>query len=161
MNSVVNNETSFNSTQAAALTQTRLRWAIALVINLPLPFVALPIVGSDWVEQQPGGAATNAMLLAIFIGLVSLGLGHVARNQAYKADWKGEVIGPAGYTKGNTYFFAALTAGALALFGLSVTGGWPAPTFAAAPVVIGLLIFNFPNGRPMQPAPFSLDGEDL
>ncbi|MFK7789000.1 MAG: hypothetical protein AB8C95_05815 [Phycisphaeraceae bacterium] len=157
----MNNEPPFNPTQASELKHLRIRWAIALLINLPLPFIALPMVGSDWVEQQPGGAATNAMLMAIAIGAAALLLGHFARNQAYKADWKGEVIGPAGYVKGNTYFFAALTAGALALFGLSVTGGWPAPTFAAAPVIIGLLIFNFPNGRPMQPAPPRLDGEGL
>lgn len=102
------------------------------------------------------------MGLAVAIGLAALLAGHFARNQAYKADWKGNVIGPAGYIKGNTLFFAALTIGAIALFGLSTTGGWPAPTFAAAPIVIGLLIFNFPNGRPMQPAPPRLlDGESL
>lgn len=154
-------ELTFNPDQAAALRQTRLRWVVALLINLPLPFVAMPIVGSEWVDQQPGDAATNAMLLAVAIGGIALGLGHFARNQAYKADWKGDVIGPAGYIKGNTLFFAALTGGALSLFVLSIVGGWPAPTFAAAPVIIGLLIFNFPNGRPMQPAPprtMDLDG---
>ena len=37
-----------------------------------------------------------------------------------------------------------------------------APTFAAAPIIIGLLIFNFPNGRPMKPAPPRLlDGDGL
>ncbi len=134
----------------------------ALLVNLPLPFVALPIVGSDWIDQQPGGQAGQSMMLAIVVGLVALVAGHTARNQAYKAHWHGEVIAPAGYVKGNTLFFIALTAGALALFALSVTGGWPAPTFAAAPIIIGLLIFNFPNGRPMQPAPPRLlDGEEL
>ena len=158
----MNNEPPPNPDQANALKQLRLRWAIALLINLPLPFVALPIVGSDWIDQQPGGGAGQSMGLAVAIGLAALLAGHFARNQAYKADWKGNVIGPAGYIKGNTLFFAALTIGVIALFGLSTTGGWPAPTFAAAPIVIGLLIFNFPNGRPMQPAPPRLlDGESL
>ena len=157
----MNNEPSFNPNQAAALRQTRFRWAIALVINLPLPFIALPMVGSDWVNEQPGGAETNAMILAMFVGLASVMLGIFARNQGYKSDWKADVIAPAGYIKGNTYFFATITAGALGLFVLSVTGGWPAPTFAAAPIIIGLLIFNFPNGRPMLPAPPRFDGEGL
>lgn len=151
---------TFNPEQAKALKQIRLRWAVALVVNLPLPFIALPIVGSDWVDQQPGGVGTNAMLIAVVIGFGSVMLGLFARNQGYKADWKGPVIGPEGYVNGNTYFFAALTCGAIGLFLLSILGGWPAPTFAAAPIVIGLLIFNFPNGRPMQPAPPRFEAMD-
>jgi vacuolar-type H+-ATPase subunit I/STV1 len=158
----VNNEPTFNPKQSEALKQTRQRWAIALLVNLPLPFIALPLVGSDWLEQEPNSVAGRAMMLAVVIGVAALIVGHMARNQAYKSDWKGNVIGPDGYRLGNTYFFAALSAGALGLFVLSITGGWPAPTFTAAPIVIGLLIFNFPNGRPMQPAPPRLlDGDGL
>lgn len=159
---MITDEPPFNPDQTASLKQARLRWALAMLINLPLPFIALPITGSDWIDQQPGGAAGQSMGLAVVIGIAALIAGHVARIQAYKADWKADVIGPAGYLKGNTLFFAALTIGALTLFGLSTTGGWPAPTFAAAPIVIGLLAFNFPNGRPMQPAPPKLlDGDSL
>lgn len=158
----MNIQASFNPEQEQALRRIRLRWALALLINLPLPFIALPIAGSDWVNEQPGGVATNAMMIAIVVGFASVMLGLFARNQGYKADWKGPVIGPDGYVKGNTYFFAAITGGAIGLFLLSTLGGWPAPTFAAAPIVIGLLIFNFPNGRPMQPAaPRLLDGDGL
>lgn len=124
-----------------------------MVLNLPLPFVALPIVGSDWINQEPTGQAGQSMMLAVMVGLVALIIGHVARSQAYKAQWKGEAITPAGYIKGNSLFFTAITGGAVALLGLSMAGGWPAPTFAAAPIIIGLLIFNFPNGKPMLPAP--------
>ena len=152
----------FNSEQKSALQQLRLRWVIALVINLPLPFIARPIVGSEWLSKEPSGAAGQSMLMAVVLGGAALLVGHFSRNQAYKADWKGELIGPEGYVKGNTFFFAALTGGAIGLFLLSISGGWPAPTFAAAPIVIGLLIFNYPNGRPMQPAPPRLlDGDGL
>ncbi|MGB0768773.1 MAG: hypothetical protein ACPGYV_13815 [Phycisphaeraceae bacterium] len=156
----MNNEPSFNQDQAAALKQLRLRWVVALLINLPLPFIALPIVGDEWINQDPGGAAAQAMMFTIFIGIAALITGHMKRNQAYKAHWKGDAITPRGYVQGNTHFFAALTFGAIALFVLSITGGWPAPTFAAAPVIIGLLIFNFPNGKPMLPAPPRLDGDN-
>ena len=156
------NEPPFNPAQAAALKQLRLRWGIALLTNLPLPFIALPIAGSDWINQEPGGAAAQSMGFTIAIGLIALGAGHVLRIQAYKADWKADAIGPGGYVRGNSHFFAVLTAGALAIFTLSVGGAWPAPIFAAAPVLIGLLIFNFPNGKPMRPAPPRLlDGEEL
>ena len=158
----MNTEPSFNPDQAAALRQLRLRWGIALLVNLPLPFVTLPIVGSAWINQQPGSAAGQSMAAAVGIGIVALIVGTFARNQAYKADWKGDVIGPAGYVRGNTLFFAALTGGAIGLFVLSITGAWPAPIIAAAPIIVGLLIFNFPNGRPMKPAPPRLlDGDGL
>ena len=154
-------EQTFNNDQARALRQTRLRWLVALLINLPLPFIALPIAGSDWIEQQPGGQAANAMLLAILIGGGAVLVGLFTRNQVYHSHWQGEVVVPAGYLKANTVFFTALTLGALGVFLLSVLGGYPAPTFAAAPVVIGLLVFNFPNGAPMRPAPprIDLDGD--
>lgn len=152
----------FNPEQTVALKRLRLRWVIALLVNVPLPFVTLPIVGSDWINQQPGSVAGQSMTMAIGIGIVALITGIIARNQAYKAEWKGDVISPAGYVTGNTYLFLALTAGAIGLFVLSITGGWPAPTFAAAPIIIGLLIFNFPNGQPMKPAPPRLlDGDGL
>lgn len=139
-----------------------MRWALAMVICLPLPFIALPIVGSDWVNQQPGSNANQTMMIAIAIGAIALVLGHVSRNQAYKAHWKADVITPTGYLIGNTRFFASVTLGSITLFTLSVLGGWPAPIFAAAPLIIGLLIFNFPNAKPMLPAPPRLlDGERL
>ncbi len=154
-------EQTFNDEQANALRQTRLRWLLALLINLPIPFIALPIAGSDWIEQQPGGQAANAMLLAILIGVGAVLGGLFTRNQIYKSHWRGEAIAPAGYLRANTAFFIALTLGALGVFLLSVLGGYPAPTFAAAPIVIGLLVFNFPNGAPMRPAPprIDLDGD--
>lgn len=158
-----NNDPTFNPDQTAALRRTRIYWAAALLINLPLPFIALPITGSDWISQQPGNAAKNAMLLALVIGAGSLVLGLFARNQIYKANWSADVITPAGYVKANTAFFIAATLGALGLFVLSVVTNYPAPTFAAAPIVIGLILFNFPNGKPMLPAPPRIgnDGDRL
>ena len=54
-----------------------MRWGIALLFNLPLPFITLPIVGSDWISQEPGTAAGQSMGLAIVIGLTALIAGHV------------------------------------------------------------------------------------
>lgn len=154
-------DSPFSPEQAIALRRLRLRWLVALMTNLPLPFIVLPITGSAWLEQQPGGAASQAMLLAVVLGVGSVLLGLFTRNQVYKANWRGEVISPDGYVKANTLLFAAINCGAYALFVLSVVKSYPAPTFAAAPVYAGLLAFNFPNGRPMQPAPprIDLDGD--
>lgn len=156
--SAVNPDTTpFNPEQAAALKRLRVRWLVALFVNLPLPFVALPITGSAWIEQAPGDAAQSVMFAAIILGGVAVAAGLFTRNQVYKAHWQGEVVTPKGYLKANTIFFAAVTAGALVLFLLSIINRYPAPTFAAAPIVIGLLALNFPSGKPMRPAPPRID----
>ena len=157
------NNSPFNPEQTTALKQLRLRWLVALLTNAPLPFIALPVTGSDWLEQRPDGAATQAMMFALVVGVASLFIGLFVRNQAYKAHWRGEVVEPAGYLKGNTLFFLAVNTGAAAMFLISVVTGYPAPTFAAAPVFIALLVLNFPNGKPMKPAPprIGTDGESL
>lgn len=150
-------DTSLANEQADSLRQTRLRWFVALLLNLPLPFIALPITGSAWIEQQPGGAAANSMLTAIVIAAAAVLVGLFTRNQIYKANWQGQAITPAGYRKANTIFFIAVTAGALGVFVLSLTTAYPAPTFAFALIFLGLLALNFPNGKPMQPAPPRMD----
>lgn len=156
-------DTNWTPEQAAALQTLRMRWALTLMVIVPLPFIALLLTGSDWLEQMPDSAAQNAMWAAVFVGGGSLLGGLFARNQAYKAAWQGEVIAPDGYIKGNTLFFGAIAIGAAGLFVISVLAGYPSPTFAAAPIFVGLLIFNFPNGRPMEPTPPRLgnDGDAL
>lgn len=149
----------FNPEQKAALKRLRARWLAALLTNAPLPFIALPITGSAWIEQPPGERATQVMLYAVMVGVLALLAGLFMRNQAYKAHWRGEVVEPAGYLKGNTLLFAMINGAAAVLFGISIVNDYPAPTFAAAPVFIGLLAINFPNGRPMRPAPPRL-GDD-
>ena len=147
------NEHTFNHEEHAALRQLRLRWLVALLITAPMPFAVLPITGSDWVQQQPDGSASNTMLFAILIGGAAVVAGLFTRNQLYKANWQGNLVTPAGYLKANTICFACILAGAIGLFILSVITRYPAPTFAAAPIFIGLLIFNVPTGRPMRPTP--------
>ncbi len=144
---------------STALRSTRLRWLLTLLITSPLPFIVLPITGSDWLTQQPGSSASNAMLLSALIAGGLLLLGLFTRNQMYKANWRGEAVTPAGYLKGNTLLFAAVALAAASLMLISIVTGFPAPTFAAAPLLVGLLIFNFPTGKPMQPTPPRLGTE--
>lgn len=156
---IIMSDPSFNPDQTAALKQLRLRWMVALLTNAPLPFITLPITGSEWIEQSPGDDATNALLIAALIGFAAVVGGVYSRNQAYKAFWRGSLVEPAGYLKGNTLFFVAVNSAAYALFLISITTGYPAATFAAAPILIALLAMNFPNGKPMRPAPPRI-GED-
>lgn len=156
-------EQPFNPEQQSALKQTRLRWVIALLVNLPLPFIVQPLIAGDWLDKAPSEDNSQVMLYAAVLGVAAVLVGMFTRNQFYKAHWQGEVIRPAGYLKGNTAFLFAVTLGSLGILAMSAFAQYPAPTVAAAPVVFALLVFNFPNGRPMLPAPprIDLDGDKL
>lgn len=155
----MNTDTPLNPEQAAALRSTRIRWFITLLVTAPMPFIALPITGSGWVEQTPGPAARNAILFAAVFGLACLVAALYARNQAYKAHWRADLVTPEGYVRGNTAFFVVLTLGVVGVFLISVFGGYPAPTFAGAPIFVGLLAMNFPNGNAMRPVPPRIGGD--
>ena len=138
----------------AALRRVRLYWWAAICTIAPLPFVVLPITGAGWLDVLPQEAYPSAKrftVMTLILGAALAAAGLLARNQAYKAHWRGDVVTPAGYTRGNGLFFALLASGAVGIALAGAAVGYPAPTFTAAPVYIGLLIFNRPNGRPMQP----------
>ncbi|MEM9415611.1 MAG: hypothetical protein AAGA29_09070 [Planctomycetota bacterium] len=143
-------------TQDAALQRARSYWWAALMVVIPLPFVILPVTGADWLNVAPGDAFPGGARFTImsFIAAGSLAmLGMFARNQAYKSNWQGDVVTPGGYARGNLYFFAAIVLGAVGIALAGVKVGYPAPSFAAAPVYFGLLLLSKPNGKPMQPHP--------
>lgn len=159
MTSAVNNDNQNNLTpaQTQALKQTRRRWLIAIATNAPLPFLALPFTGTQWIEEQPGQAAMQALAVALVLGIIGVFGGLFARNQTYKAHWQADAVTPAGYLRGNTIFFIAVNAGAFAVFLAGIITGYPAATFAAAPVFIGLLAMNLPSEKPMLPAAPRID----
>lgn len=147
-----------------ALQRVRLYWWSSIFVIAPLPFVVTPIAGASWVEVAPQEAYASAKqftAMVLILGAALAAAGLLARNQAYKAQWQGDVVTPAGYTRGNALFFGLLVTGAVLIAAAGVSLGYPAPTFTAAPVYLGLLIFNRPNGKPMQPQPprFGDDGD--
>ena len=150
----------FNSEQAHALRATRWWWGLAVFVCAPLPFLVQPLAdSSDWLERMPVAEESRAMTMALIAGAFAVFVGLFARNQAYKAGWRGEVVEPAAFTRGNMLFYAAVTVGALLIFAVALVSRFPAPSLTAAPIVLGLLVFNFPNGKPMLPAPPRI-GED-
>lgn len=150
-------------TQDAALQRAKTYWLAAMIVVVPLPFVVLPMTGSGWLDVAPGdafpGGGRFTVMSLLFAAALAM-LGMFARNQAYKSGWQGEIVTPAGYLRGNLYFFAALAVGAVGLAVAGVKVGYPAPSFAAAPVYFGLLILGRPNGKPMQPHPPTVDNGD-
>ncbi|MFI4859983.1 MAG: hypothetical protein ACIAXF_04795 [Phycisphaerales bacterium JB063] len=150
-------------TQDAALQRARSYWLAALFIVVPLPFVILPLTGAAWLNAAPGdafeGGTRFTLMSFLFAGALAM-LGMFARNQAYKSHWQGDIVTPAGYARGNLYFFAGIILGAVGIALAGVRVAYPAPSFAAAPVYFGLLLLSRPNGKPMHPHPPAVRGDD-
>lgn len=142
--------------QQQALRRTRSYWWAALLVVAPLPFIVLPIVGDAWLTVTPEEAYPGAKrftLLVFMAGGALAMLGLFARNQAYKRGWQADAVSPSAYALGNGLYFASLALGAVVIALAGVRVGYPAPSFAAAPVYAGLLLLSRPNGRPMSPHP--------
>ncbi|MEM1356093.1 MAG: hypothetical protein AAGH88_14555 [Planctomycetota bacterium] len=148
-----------NPEQHQALTRARLIWGLTVLTVVPLPFVAGALTGMAWLAEVPDGPGKSWNLSAVVIGLVLMAGGLFARNQAYKANWRGDVVSPQGYLRGNALLFSALAAAGLVAFGIGVWQGLPTAIYQGAIVLVGLLVFNFPNGKAMLPQPPRL-GED-
>lgn len=151
--------------QHRALTRIRLLWGLTLALVLPMPFVAGAVTasasGMAWVETKQSGAAASWNNTALTIGVGLLLAGLYARNQVYKANWRGDVVAPAGYVRGNGVLFAAIAAAGLVALAVGIWQGLPTASYQGAIVLAGLLVFNFPSGRPMRPQPprIGTDGE--
>ncbi|XAL98524.1 50S ribosome-binding GTPase [Phycisphaeraceae bacterium D3-23] len=115
-------------TQDAALQRARSYWLAALFIVVPLPFLILPMTGAAWLNAAPGDAfpgGTRFTLMSLGFAAALAMLGMFARNQAYKSSWQGDIVTPAGYVRGNLYFFAALVIGAVGIALAGVKTAYP------------------------------------
>lgn len=142
--------------QRQALRRARSYWWAALLVVAPLPFIVLPIVGDAWLSVTPETAYPGAKrftFTVLVVGGVLAMLGLFTRNQIYKRGWQADAVTPDAYALGNGLYFASLALGAVVIALAGVKVGYPAPSFAAAPVYVGLLVLGRPNGKPMSPRP--------
>lgn len=130
-----------------ALRSARLAWAAALVLqamNLGFELTVGPSATIGW-PLRPA-------VLALLVLLMAVVFAHSARLQAYKRGWRGRVVTPPAYLRGNLLMLAALTlAVCLILASAPFTGadrGIVRMLGLAATLATAL---NWPHGRPMQP----------
>lgn len=131
----------------------RILWA-ALLAGL-LFFGVMVAVG---IMNQAGEPAADTvelanLLLVLGVGLlvVLMPMGYFIRMQCYKRYWRGEVVAPEGYFKGNLVLLAICEG--LALFGLVgclMHGSfWPNVLTTLGALMVHMI--NFPTGRAMRP----------
>lgn len=147
---------SFNAEQSAVLKRLRV-WAGAGIVFCALqPAAVLLLPGGS--PQQASSAQISANRAAIAAFVISVIIGISRRMQAYKAQWQKDVVTPQGYRKGISWYVGAVVLGhgAATLVGLWV--GSLSASFDLSVFAIGLLVFGFPNGKPMLPHPPQLGG---
>ena len=132
---------------------TRIVWA-AMLAGQVLFMIVIPFIQPT---EPTENAAPQALLLLSFAMLVVLvPVGYYVRMQAYKANWRENIVTPGGYFVGNIILLAMCEGVAfMGLVNVHLRGElFP----ALIPTILALMvqIINFPNGRAMQPDPLDL-----
>ncbi len=140
----------FVGVQASVLKRLRVIAACAIAVCALMPVAAVLVLGKESLQKAGDNqASANRAAIAVFIAAAVFGIG--GRMQAYKANWQGDVVTPAGYQKGILRYVGAVVAG----MGIAtVIGLWvrhPSASIDLAIFALGLLVFGFPNGKPMLP----------
>lgn len=143
-----------------ALRSLRIVWAFMLLGSLAFAGVVAFLLLADVYEPPgppPAGEAVsvNLVMSAVCTALLIVGLAVAMfmRNQIYKRHWREHAVAPQGYIGGNIVVFALLDAVCMfALIVVLITGS-PLPAGALFVIAAGLLLANYPDGRPMQPHP--------
>ncbi|MEX0885593.1 MAG: hypothetical protein WD009_04055 [Phycisphaeraceae bacterium] len=139
-------------TPQQALTIVRIIWGALL-------FGQLVVAGIFIYLTLDGGFAGSPDLhpllgyVAVAVLVVAVPVAHIARQQTYKANWRGDAVSVNGYITGTIIYLGALEGAAIVgLIAVLVTGRL-APGLIVPAVAIILQIVNFPTGKPLQPAP--------
>jgi hypothetical protein len=137
-------------TPEQTLTVLRIIWASLVmgIVTITGVLVALTLqnppasTGLGWAFA---GAAAALMALAAV-------LGHVLRQQMFKAGWQGDAVRPSAYASGTIAYLAAIE-GACVLAAIFLVLGVPIVAgLAVVGVGLALMALNFPTGKPMRPA---------
>ncbi|MEM1109804.1 MAG: hypothetical protein AAGH99_14050 [Planctomycetota bacterium] len=133
----------------------RVIWAAILMGLITVAGIMAVIAGGDSSEEPAVGGAEGlpiVTLLSAGLLLIAIPMAYFLRNQTYKKNWAGDAVTPSGYITGNILFVAFLEApGIVSAIAMVVHGG-VFPHVLPMIVAAGIILANFPTGRPMNPA---------
>ncbi len=137
------------------LSRLRIFWTAVLFGSLMELFAAM-----SFAARGTGNLPPEQVQIWLMVALGSLvvlsPVGLILRLQAYKQGWKGMVVEPAAYSRGNIRLFGCLFAicsiAALTIIITRVV----VPTALILIVALGLHALNFPTGKPLRPVPPAL-----
>ncbi|MEM0913875.1 MAG: hypothetical protein AAGK09_04615 [Planctomycetota bacterium] len=113
--------------------------AIVFYAATPQPSQS-PVLGR-WVSTWVPAAA---VILAPF-------LGHVIRQQMFKAGWSGQAVSPKAYVGGTIGYLAPVEAALLLTCAMMAIGGHRPGHLLVIAVGVAFMALNFPTGSSMRP----------
>lgn len=142
-------------TTANALLTVRLIWFALLSGQAAFCLAIAMVWNAGGVEPLAPPLINLLTLINLAAVVVLVPLGYFIRNQCYKRHWHAHVVAPRGYVLGNVVLLAICEG--LAMFGLVVTllSGAIGLTIVPAVIALAVQLVNFPNGRAMEPDPFT------
>lgn len=148
----------FNPEQLALIRSLRLWVGAGIACCALLPVAAVLWLGKESLQKASDAQATaNRAAIGVFVAAVLVGI--AARMQSYKAQWQGDVVTPQGYRRGVLRFAGAVVSGYGMATAIGVCVGHPSAAIDLAVFAVGVLVFGFPNGKPMLPHPPQLGGK--
>lgn len=140
-------------TPKAALQNARVIW-VALTFGIVA--AAAIVVATIQNTPDPGPVTIGPIrvgTVTLFALVILMGIGYYTRLQTYKAGWRHDAVTPSAYLKGNIVLFALLEGAGLFAVILGGFVGDRLACFGIATAALIAMLINFPNGRPMEPAP--------
>ena len=103
--------------------------------------------------EEGGGLGLVELSTPFLWSLLGVGVvtGFFLRNQIYKKHWRGLAVSAEGYLMGNVVFFALVEGPATVAVIFLFAGASLLPTLLPVLLATGILLLNYPSGRPMQP----------
>lgn len=143
----------FDPQQKEVLRRARFFAGAAIGLCVLAPVGTILAVGGESLRHIPSDTqvSANRAGIALFIACSVVGIG--LRMQTYKANWQGDLVTPAGYAKAMRRYACAVVAGLLAACAIGLKVGHASAAIDLPIFAIGLLVFGFPNGKPMLPQP--------
>lgn len=134
-----------------ALAIARVIWG-ALAVGSVVAAVVLYSVSSVPPSTQPIPRWVSVWLPAGLM-LVAPFVGHVIRQQAFKAGWSGQAVTPEAYVKGTIGFLAPLEAVVVLTGVMMLVAGHRPGHLIVIGIGVAFMLFNFPTGSSMRPQP--------
>ncbi|MEM6757442.1 MAG: hypothetical protein AAF586_09765 [Planctomycetota bacterium] len=138
-----------NQTPEQALTTARIVWAALLLGVLTVTGIMIAMTLQS--PPQPTGIDWFFIGLPAALLVMAAGIGHVVRQQVYKAGWVNHVVNPKAYVTGLIIYLAALEGVCVIAAIFMVIGAPMIPSLLIIGVGLALMAINFPNGKPMFP----------
>jgi len=143
----------FTLEQQGVLKRARAFFGAVIGACVLMPIGVVVALGPEAAKAQANDNQVSAgrAAIAVFIAgaVVAVGL----RMQTYKANWQGDAVTPSGYAKAMRRFAVAVCTGLAGACAISLGVGHPAGALYPPIFAVGILVFGFPNGRPMLPQP--------